>query len=381
MSILATEINERETVINELSEAANEVLDRCLKQTDVRAEINKDRFSKLAWSTVAQAGWFGVTLSEKHGGLGLGLPELVGIMAAAGRHLLPGPLIEHTGVIPLLLPRASGTGAARLLEAVAGGRTTAVVDPAATGSCVDPPRLDGGLLNGSVDLVRFADRAQDLLVVTGGKEPNGRCNAGIVMVSASGLGVSVQNQASFDPLMRYARIEFDSCPVEEIILDPGGQADGVLSKVRSTSRILAAAELAGVARYLLDQSVSYAKDRVQFGRTIGSFQAVQHLLADMTIAVHQLEAVVNDGARRGLLEVPSAAVGWRLKALSARAIREIGETAMQIHGGIAFTEEHELHRAFQHGIALQGYYGDERVLARELGRALLTGHLEPWEDD
>jgi alkylation response protein AidB-like acyl-CoA dehydrogenase len=105
---------------------------------------------------------------------------------------------------------------------------------------------------------------------------------------------------------------------------------------------------------------------------------VQHLLADMAAAVLLLEAATADVFGPATENAPLEPLSWQLKCLAARVGRQLGEGALQVHGGIAFTIEHELHRAVQHILALQGLYGDEKELARQLGRALLLGELEPW---
>jgi alkylation response protein AidB-like acyl-CoA dehydrogenase len=135
-------------------------------------------------------------------------------------------------------------------------------------------------------------------------------------------------------------------------------------------RLLAAAMLLGLAGRMLSMSVAYARSREQFGRPIASFQAVQHRLADMAVAVESMRSLC-------YLAQLGAAPAAAAKAHASAAAREVAESALQVHGGIGFTAEHELSGYFLRTLELRSAWGDEHVLRRELGRRLLELEAVP----
>ncbi|MDX6551559.1 MAG: hypothetical protein QOH74_47 [Gaiellales bacterium] len=363
----------------ELARAADELLACTLTRTEVRAEIDRTGFSRAAWTAAAEAGWFEAALPEEHGGLGLGLVEVGGIARAVGRHLLPGPVADHAVALPLLVPQVPAPARERLLSAIAGRRLTVLVDGAASSAPRSArPQTTDGRITGTVDLVRFGAQADDLLVVADGANGSDSAASVVALVAASAEGVTVTAQDSFDPITCYATVALDAAPIDELLVVASAEADHLVAHLRAVVRLFAAAETAGAVRSLLDMSVAHALDREQFGKPIGSFQALQHLLADTAASVLLLEAATADAFGRATDPALIEPLSWQLKILAARVGRRVGEAALQVHGGIAFTVEHDVHRAVEHILALQGLYGDERQLGRKLGRALLRGDLEPW---
>jgi alkylation response protein AidB-like acyl-CoA dehydrogenase len=284
-------------------------------------------------------------------------------------------LIEHAVVVPLLLPAAPAASRDQLSAALAGESIIALADGAASGSLpTDRPIVKEGRLTGTVPLVHYGALADQYVVVADGEgsEP------AIVLIPASTEGVTVLAQDSFDPITRYARVSFDQVAVEYPLVAPL-EVGTTIERLRDYSRLMIAVEVTGITRRLLDQSVSYALERHQFGKPIGSFQALQHLLADLAASVLMLEAATEDALRRANDAPEDVRIAsLQLKALTAWLGRKVGEGALQVHGGIGFTIEHDVHRGVQHVLALQGTYGDEHDLARDLGHALLRGEHEPW---
>jgi alkylation response protein AidB-like acyl-CoA dehydrogenase len=133
--------------------------------------------------------------------------------------------------------------------------------------------------------------------------------------------------------------------------------------------------LAGVARWSFDQTLTYVQQRQQFGRPIGSFQAVQHIVADMYASTRSLENMCA-AAAEDLRDASPQAVSLRaacLKAYAAESSRRVCENAIQMHGGIGYTFELSLHWYYEHALALRSWFGDERDLEREIGFAVLAG--------
>lgn len=349
-------------VAEELSQAARSLIEREMARADVRSDALGKGWSKDLWVATAVAGWSDVLLEEEHGGLGLGLEAAAGLFSVVGRYLVPGPYLDQVVMVPTIYACAPTPVQSRLDRARAGDEIVVLADPAAAGGGVV---LSGGSLTGKVSLVRHCAIADGLVVIAG--DPAG--GAAMVFVDASDPGVSVAPRDSFDPASVVADVSFDhvAIPRDHVLLPPEGVP--VIDRLRATMRLMIAAELTGLARHLLEASVGYAKTREQFGRPIGSFQAVQQILAEMAVQVLGAEAFTADCAARAELDPLDAVV---VKGFTSQVARQVGESALQVHGGIAFTEEFEDNRWFLHALTLQGLYGDEAVSFRDAGRALLT---------
>jgi alkylation response protein AidB-like acyl-CoA dehydrogenase len=338
------------SVADDLGRAAEELLRGVLRRPEVQKELAASPTSLRAWTAVRDAGWGQVLVAEEKGGLGLGLTELGPIFTAAGRHLLPGPLLEETVVAPLL---GEGPG-------------LALVDSDALGT----PALTLGAnraVRGRVSGVRFGACASRFAIVVG---------EAIWVVDAAATGVSVVEQATLDVTARSAIVTLDdvlptaACVIEE---------PGIITGLRDSQRLMVACELTGIADYALAAAVAYSRQRKQFGRSIGSFQAVQHILAEMVRRSEGLSALCRESVAAAT-RTPSAAptIARIAKAYAGRAARDVVEGSMQVHGGIAFTTEHELHRYYTHTLALEPLYGGPRALAREVGRTILRADEDPW---
>jgi len=296
--------------------------------TGLRDAEWEDGFSPRDWAAAEEAGWLDVLRAEEKGGLGLGLPELGVIFRSVGRHLFAGPLLEHAVAVPLV--EAAGAEVDGFVAVVFG-------DGAGT---------------------RYADRADTLIVVRDG---------GVEVVPAS--AATIMPRRSLDPAVTYG----------DVSRLPGGDLVPLdVDQLVAALRLMAACELAGLAERSLELAVEYAKQREQFGRPIGSFQAVQHILAEMARRQHGLNALVESAVAAAGEARPLA--GRVAKAATALGSREIVEGSLQVHGGIAFTVEHVLHRYYKHVLGLEHLYGGGRELSRELGRMLLERGREPWPE-
>ncbi|NLT05705.1 MAG: hypothetical protein GXY03_05270 [Solirubrobacterales bacterium] len=359
----------------EFAATAEEILSRLDRNRTVTGELEAGPFSATAWSAVAEAGWLEALVTEEAGGLGLGLRELAPILTAVGRHLLPGPVAEHAVAGALAVPAAADSAAARLRATLAGEGMLALVDPAAASPAAARPRLAGDELSGGCELVRFAGRASELLVAADG--PDGPA---VVLLDAGRDGVAVAARESLDPTTELSAVTLDGVAVgADDVVAANDVAAELLRATHAGMRVAVACELAGIADHALTISVAYAKEREQFGRPIGSFQALQHILAEMARESFALgrtcrEAAAADAGAPDRLDDAALAA----KAYAARAARSVVESALQVHGGIAFTIEHELHRYYTHLLFLDGFWGDRRDLHAALGRRLLAGDGDVW---
>ena len=367
------------TVTEELGRAAEDLIRRELAQSGVRLAARGSGWSEDLWKATAAAGWFDVLLDEEYGGLGLDTGAAAGLFSLIGRQLVPGPFLDHVVMAPMAYPYAPVPVRSRLDRARAGEEFIVLADPDAAGRPIteDNLLLEGRSLTGQVSLERHGFIAGGFVVIT--CDPARGTVAAFADASAS--GVTIVPRDCLDLMSVVADVRFDHVhvPDDSILLPAGGGATAAaINRLRASLRLMIAAELAGLSRHLLEASVGYARVREQFGRPIGSFQPVQHILADMAAQVLGLEAFTAECAAG---QEPGWAETVLLKGYASQVARQVGEAALQVHGGIAFTEEFEGNRWFLRALTLQGLYGDEGTSFRRIGSALLTGDLEPWPGD
>lgn len=320
---------------------------------------------------LAVLGWFALAVPDAHEGIGAPLSALGPIFIEFGRYLVVGPMLENT-LLPALLTRpGEWDSMPAIAAAVETGRPLALVDPGITddwaedvGSVV----LTEQGLHGSVSAVRFGAQAELLVVIADSGNGSVLC-----FVDPNSEGVLVESVDSADPATAYARIFFDGARTVGPYPRVHGDDHVLVNKVRSWARLLIACELSGIAARSLDRTVEYIGQREQFGRPVGSFQAVKHIAANMyerSTALHNLcMAAVSDANQADDHELYVLAAAT--KAYAADAALRVCEDAIQLHGGIGFTTENELHWYYKHALALRGWYGDETELELRVGAALL----------
>jgi alkylation response protein AidB-like acyl-CoA dehydrogenase len=276
------------------------------------------------WNAMAELGWLGLHLPEQHGGSGYGIPELVVVLEELGRAVAPGPFLP-TVIASAVIDRAgSDAQRARYLPGLADGtRTGAVAAPGAA-------TLSNGTLSGAAGLVLGAGLA-DLLVVPVGDD--------LVVVDRAAAGVTVEVPACLDPTRRLGRVSFDGVAVADEQMIPGSAP-----VAQQLTWLLASAEAVGGAHDCVESATAYAKDRIQFGRPIGMFQAVKHHCANMLVAAELGTAAVWDAARAADGPADQFALACASAAtLAIPAFYRNSQLNIQVHGGIGFTWEHDGH--------------------------------------
>lgn len=336
-----------------------EFLDRHLTPERHRRLLSDGGWSPTFMTELTELGWSDLTRPHTRDGLGMALPAVRGLAELTGERLVPGPLAEQ-----LVLPALLEVPAESLLAFADPGVTEEWADMA--GSLV----LTGSALQGTVALVRYGAQASHLVAVA----HTGTDETAIVLLPTDDPAVCLTELDSADSTARYARLRLDHRPVtDRDILVIGDRAESILIQVRAWLRLFTACELAGISRRMLAETVSYAGQREQFGRKIGSFQAVKHILAGMAQASISLqalcEATVDDAAGE---DTDLELAGWTAKAYAARTARAVCEDALQLHGGIGFTTEYDLHWYLRRALALQTWYGDEHELIPLIGTRRLS---------
>jgi alkylation response protein AidB-like acyl-CoA dehydrogenase len=315
------------------------------------------------WAAVGEAGWFEALVPEARGGLGLSVAAAGAIAEEAGATLLPGPLLE-TMAIAAQVDLADKRGVVRraTTAGIAGG-----AGGVETETGFDEVALIAGSITGLQRLVSFGAQVETLLVAaTAGSRRV------LLLVPARQAGVRAIGIRSADPVAFPADIHLQGAEAERVIAEDS-QAIEMAGKVETLLRVLYASRLLGVCRSILDLTVAYAKERVQFDRPIGSFQAIQHILADMAAALH--------GARNVCYMAQAAvdagrpdADAWTMvaKAYLARTALRMSEAALQVHGGIGYTADSPLHLYYKHALTLRGAGGGEYAIQRTLARRRLA---------
>ena len=290
---------------------------------------------------------------------GLGAVELCLIARALGAHLAPVPYLGSAALRFAVQPLADGEDAVALalLEPGSGWASTA---PRTT---IDPTPA-GDVLSGRKAGVEHAQAVEQLAVAVSG--PDG---VGVAVIAARAPGVTLTAQPAFDATVPMYAVDLADA---EIVAGPfAGEA---LERLATIGALMAAAEAVGAAGRLLDDACRYAGERRQFGRTIGSFQALRHLMADMYVrqasswssVLYAAAALDEDAAEAGR----TASIA---KAYVSRAAREVAHGAMQVFGGIAVTAEHPAHRFLRRIVVREQQFGDAAHHERALGRALAAG--------
>ncbi|KUI00755.1 acyl-CoA dehydrogenase [Mycobacterium sp. IS-3022] len=275
------------------------------------------------WSAAADLGWPGLAIAEEHGGSGVGLAELAVVLEAQGHELCPGPFLPSVAAAVVIDRCASDPVRAQHLPGLADGSVVGAL--AVAGSVTIGSDLT---VAGECPAVLGAPDANVLVVVAGDD---------VVVIDAGADGVTVTALEAMDTSRSVGSVALRAVPVaEDHVLR------GAARKARTVFRILASAEAVGVSWATLEMAVEYAKVREQFGRTIGTFQAVKHHAANMLVNAEETAAATWDAARADDLDS-----AWFAAAVAAsHAIRTQlfnAQNNIQLHGGIGFTWEHDAH--------------------------------------
>ncbi|MCU1613533.1 MAG: putative acyl-CoA dehydrogenase [Frankiales bacterium] len=307
---------------------------------------------------------------EEYGGGGFGLVELGVLFREAGRSLLCAPLLSTTLATLVLLESGDTAAAAAHLPGIASGATTATLAARADGDRRTPPAPsaardgDGWTLSGRTTWVLDGSTAG--LFVVSARTPAG---PSLFCVDAGAPGVRVGAVETVDPTRRVAHLELSGAPAA--LLGEEGDALAVLGRALDATVVLLASEQVGVAEWCLESATGYAKTRVQFGRPIGSFQAVKHKLAAVLLEVEAATSAmmyglwVADRRPAELAEVACIAGSTCGEA----ALLAAGEN-IQVHGGMGATWEHPAHLYLRRATVSRQLFGDPQAHLERL-----AGHI------
>ena len=325
-----------------------------------RALQSAERFDVELWRLLCEEiGIAGMAIPEEYGGAGFSLREAQLVLEEIGYALAPSPYLGSVAIAAqTILASGDEEAAARLLPGIAEGRSSAALAWADASGRFAPDRVDvraqdtgGWSLSGSTGFVLEGATADVLLVIA--LTSDGPRLFEVTETDA----VAREETPTMDPTLRAVTLRFDAVPARPL----GPKDPTVLETVRGLALTAISAVQAGTAARALDETVAYAKQRVQFGRPIGSFQAIKHRLADMHVRVEVArtasraasDAFASDAADR--LELAAIA-----KATCSEALEHVAAETIQLHGGIAITWEHDAHLIFKRAHSLGSLFGTAR---------------------
>ena len=342
------------------------------------ALLEGDGFDADLWQGLADLGLFSMLVPEQFGGLGLSFVDMALVLEELGMALVGAPVSETIVATDLILRHGSEKQKARLLPLLANGKLRVVIAIAEPESGFGDLNIqahttsngNGWKLDGHKIMVPHAAGADLIMVAT--------CigparELGIVLLEPLRNGVALREHATLDPTCRFYALTFDSVSVDaEDILGGASAHPASLARLMDVSSAVAALQLTGIAGKVLDIAVAYATQRVQFGKPIGSFQAIKHKCADMAVAIDAARsaayycawAIAEDAADR------ARAVSIA-KSFCSDTARLACNEGIQIHGGMGFTWELGLHWYLRRAKVLGFSHGDtafhrERVIAETL---------------
>lgn len=337
------------------------------------------------WSGLAEQGWLGLTLPESCGGLGLGAVELAAVMEEVGRACAPAPLLGTLWGAQALATLDPQSHAALLGQVAAGEVRLAALGPAM--ELMQHDDLDssterlslrqagaGFVLSGTARLVIDAAAAQFLLVLVPGEEaPSG--DASLLLVAADAPGVEVRATPALDATRSLADVSFRAVSLTaKQVVGKGDSAERAWRRGSQLATVALCADLVGAMQWILQTSVEYAQTRQQFGKPIGSFQAVQQLCADMLLWLESARSATWNAA--WALSADSADVERAVavaKSYASLAAREVANRGSQVHGGIGFTWEHDLQLYYKRATSGELLLGNADWHCDQLAHALFDG--------
>lgn len=353
----------------QLRQVLRTFLDRHSTEPEVRRVMATDEgYDARVWRQLGgELGLTGLAIPEEYGGSGFGYAELGVVFEELGRALLCAPYFGTVALAAEVLLRAGDESAAKdLLPGIAAGETVAALaltEPSG-GITVRAERVAGRWqLSGVKTYVLDGHTAHLLLVVA-------KTDAGIGLFAVdSAAGLRRTPLRTLDQTRKQARLDFSGVPAR--LIGDAGTAWPTVERTLSTAAVLLAAEQLGGASRALELAVDYAKIREQYGRAIGSFQAVKHRLADMLTDVECARSAVQDGLRALAADADDLPVAASVaKAYCSEAFTRVAAGAIQVHGGIGFTWEHSVQLYFKRAKASELLLGTPAEHRARLTRGL-----------
>jgi alkylation response protein AidB-like acyl-CoA dehydrogenase len=337
-------------------------------------------YPQKLWEKMVDLGWTGVMIPEKHGGIGGSFLDLCILLEAMGAVCCPGPFFSTVvlGGTAILLAGNDRQKQA-VLPKIASGDLILALATTEPGSWYGVSNLtmsatqqkDDYVLNGTklfVENGQIADYIICLARVDASKSDAKGLTLFLVDTQSSGVNCSPFNTLGYD---KQSEVIFDNVKIpKDSVLGNVGQAGDILERLQELAAVAKCAELVGCIQTAFDMTVAYAKERKQFGRPIGCFQAVQHHCADMVVDVDGSRFITYQAAWKIAEGLPSSMEASMAKAWTSAASRRVTSLAHQIHGAIAFTEEVDVHLYYRRAKAGEIAFGDADYHLEKVARQL-----------
>jgi alkylation response protein AidB-like acyl-CoA dehydrogenase len=329
-----------------------------------KAMETETAYDAALWTKLAEQGFTGIITPEEFGGMGLGKVELILLMEEAGYALLPGPFFSTVALAGAVIEAcASAEQKKKYLARIASGQARSTVALVEAAGSWDPGSLQiataGNKLTGTKLFVTDAAVADFMVVVAGD---------GVFVVDAKADGLRIEPMKGMDLARKIYSVEFKHTPAEKLANTSG------LASALDVATTALCAEMVGGMQRALELTVAYAKTRKQFGKPIGIFQAVQHLCADMYLEAESSRSATYYAAWALEENVPDAAASVSVaKMYSSDASRTVGNRGIQVHGGMGFTWENDLHLYYRRAKASETMLGDATFHRERIARLVIDG--------
>lgn len=325
-------------------------------------------WDRSSWGEIAELGWLGLSVPEADGGAGFGFIEEAVVFEELGRGLYPGPYFATVG---LALPALAGTDALRRIVAGEIAATFAWAEPSGAERLADledmstkaEPDNGSWRLSGEKAFVPDAGAADIAVVAASGTD-----GMGLFLVELGGAEVSPAS--TMDPTRRLGRIRLDRVPAERVVAP--AEAAALVRRIRLRALSALALEAVGVAQTALDLAREHVKERKQFDKPIGAYQAVSHQVADTYVELELARSLaywaawcVSESDDQAPVAVAAA------KSAAAEAAVGACERSIQVHGGIGFTWEHPLHRYYKRAQWIESFDGFGSEHRKDVAAAVL----------
>ena len=357
-----------------LQESAQTFFTRECPITKVR-EISESEngHDRALWNGITEQGWTGLTLPEEFDGLGLSYVDLAAVSEEMGRACAPSAFLATSWASALISASGNADLKSKLLPDLSLGESIATVAIQEEGSDWNSSSIqmtaeagDSGIkLSGTKQLVMDAAVANTILVVA-----RQRDDLIVAIVDPSAEGLEISPTRGMDLTRRFYQLEFNNVVGE--VLASGDAAENALKQSIQTGIIIACADMLGGMDWVLKTTVEYSQSRQQFGKPIGSYQAVQHQCADMLLmsesarsATYYAAWALNEGDAASDQAINTA------KAYCSDAARLVGNSGIQIHGGIGFTWEHDLHLYYKRAKSNELLFGDPTHHREQLAQLII----------
>ncbi|HMB88120.1 MAG TPA: acyl-CoA dehydrogenase family protein [Methylomirabilota bacterium] len=341
----------------------------CGSDTVRRLMETPEGISPDLWTKLAEQGWLGLVYPEAYDGMGLGLVDLVVLMEEMGRAVVPGPYFSAVLLGGLAIVEAGSEAQKKewLPKIAAGDRRVALawMEPSAqlgpAGVTLTAVEKGGTYtLSGTKLFVHDAHTADALVVAARTRPGAGADGVSLFLLPKGTKGLEVTLLPTMDQTRKLCEVALSDVTIgPDALLGAAGAGWAPLARVLDRATVALCAEMCGGAQKVLDMTVEYAKIRQAFGRPIGSYQGVKHRAADMLVDVENSKSITYYAAwalDEGVAEAPLAVS--MAKAYVSDAYRRVAAAGIQLHGGIGFTWEHDLHLYFKRAKGSEFTFGD-----------------------